>query len=74
MRYRLMAPALWPALRHGLARLGALVAETGNSDEDLVFRIRKFEPEDLLPDRTGEPRMVAGCEPQFSPRHAGREP
>ena len=53
MRYRLKARVLWRALRDAFARLSHLIAETGNSDEDLVFHVQNFEPEYPLSDRTG---------------------
>lgn len=61
-RYCLKARVLWRALRDGFARLSHLIAETGNSDEDLVFRVQNFEPEYPLSDRTGRapdcPKLV----------------
>jgi hypothetical protein len=53
MTYRLKAMDLWRALRDGFARLTRVVAETGNSDEDLVFCVQKLRPDDLLASRTG---------------------
>ena len=43
-RHGLKAKILWRAVREGFARFSRLVAETGNSDEDLVFRIQKSRP------------------------------
>jgi hypothetical protein len=43
-RHGLKAKVLWRAVRGWFARFSRLIAETGNSDEDLVFRIRKSQP------------------------------
>ena len=43
-RHRLKAKVLWRAVREWFARFSRFVAETGNSDEDLVFRIQKSQP------------------------------
>lgn len=50
MTYRLKAKVLWRAVRDGFARFSRLVAETGNSDEDLVFRVQKSQLKELHPE------------------------
>jgi hypothetical protein len=42
---RLRAPAMLRAVRESVARLNRALMETGSSDEDLVFHIRKSEAE-----------------------------
>jgi hypothetical protein len=45
MRMRLSSTAenVWRVARDALVRLNHLLAETGNSDDDLVFHIRRAE-------------------------------
>lgn len=57
-RHRPEAKVLWRAVREWFARFSRLVAETGNSDEDLVFRVQKSQP---------APR-AAGCREASSTR------
>jgi LPS sulfotransferase NodH len=40
MTWRSSLPYLWKAARAGIARLDRLLAETGNSDEDMIFYVR----------------------------------
>jgi hypothetical protein len=42
---------VWRAARDALVRLNHLVAETGNSDDDLVFHIRRSESDIRVADR-----------------------
>ena len=35
--------SVWRAARDGVVRLNHLLAETGNSDDDLVFHIRRAQ-------------------------------
>ena len=53
MRYRLKTKLLWHAVRDGFARFSRFVAETGNSDEDLVFRVEKSQAKELHPELEG---------------------
>jgi hypothetical protein len=69
MRFRLKAKVILRVVRDGFARFTRLVAETGNSDEDLVFHVQKRQLDDL-PDRTGEPRIVRGCKLTLASRRA----
>jgi hypothetical protein len=39
MTWRSSLPYLWKAARAGIARLDRLLAETGNSDEDMIFYV-----------------------------------
>jgi hypothetical protein len=48
---RLRAQAMLRAMRERVARLNRVLMETGSSDEDLVFHIRKSEAERPLPDQ-----------------------
>jgi hypothetical protein len=45
--------SVWRATRDAIVRLNHLLAETGNSDDDLVFHIRRAQSdlEDADPDR-----------------------
>lgn len=51
MTWRSSVQYLWNAARAGLARLNRLLAETGNSDDDMIFNVRdakdEWRPEDL---------------------------
>ena len=53
MTYRLKAKVLWAWFETVLAWFSRLVAETGNSDEDLVFRVQKSQPKELHPELEG---------------------
>jgi hypothetical protein len=43
MRLNSTAETVWRATRGALVRLNHLLAETGNSDDDFVFEIRRSE-------------------------------
>jgi hypothetical protein len=47
--------SVWRAARGAVVRLNHLLAETGNSDDDLVFHIRRaqsgLEANDVVPDQ-----------------------
>ncbi len=51
MTLRSSVQNLWNAARAGLARLNRLLAETGNSDDDMIFHMRhdkdEWRPEHL---------------------------
>jgi hypothetical protein len=51
MTERWNAQDLLRRLRNGVARLNRLLAEAGNSDEDLVFRIRNSTEESPFSDQ-----------------------
>lgn len=40
MSWRSSVQYLWKAARAGIARLNRLLAETGTSDEDMIFHVR----------------------------------
>jgi hypothetical protein len=51
VRLSLTAESVWRATRGALIRLNQLLAETGNSDDDLVFQIRRSESDMRATDR-----------------------
>ena len=58
MGSRFRAQGLLRAVRERLARLNRVLMETGSSDEDLVFRIRKSGPESS---RRDQARQAPDC-------------
>ena len=54
------------AVREKLERLNRVLMEAGSSDEDLVFHIRKSEPERPLRDQLREPLILLGQKPFHS--------
>ena len=54
MKLSSTAESVWRVTRDALARLNHLLVETGNSDNDLVFHIRRSESDILAADREFE--------------------
>jgi hypothetical protein len=54
MTWRSSLQYLWKAARAGIARLNRLLAETGNSDEDMIFHVR-------MPGTNGDQRISDGA-------------
>jgi hypothetical protein len=52
---------VWRATWEALVRLNNLVAETGNSDDDLVFHVRRSENDIRAADR-GRTAPTAKCD------------
>jgi hypothetical protein len=72
MTYGVRTQGVLRVVRHGLARLNHLLLEAGSSDEDLVFHIRKSDPDSPVPDPRPPPSRPEGRrveEPPF-----GRSP
>jgi hypothetical protein len=70
MTYRPSAKGLLRAARHGLARLDRLLAEAGNSDEDLIFQPDRARPRSLRnAEASGSPVDGRGGLTDDPPRH-----
>lgn len=54
--------SVWRATRDAVVRLNHLLAETGNSDDDLVFHIRRAQSDLEAADRDRERRNPGRAE------------
>jgi hypothetical protein len=53
------AESVWRAARDAIVRLNHLLAETGNSDDDLVFHIRRAQSDPEAADLDRGPRSAS---------------